>query len=197
MEEKPMADTDFKYYMLKSKSDQSYPMLRIVNEDYDENGKSLKVYLEINTPRPKKPVLADFLYAPKTIVSKRIAGVMQALNMEGVQFISTQLTMPKGEIIEDYICVLVDDNTFVAMDKKKSVYTKYEDEDDDEEDIDYTVEKVVLDRNLLSKVPLNKRLGFRLREAPGYYLYHQTVIDAIGALNPTGVFYVDIEEYEF
>ncbi|GHU05793.1 hypothetical protein FACS1894158_09850 [Betaproteobacteria bacterium] len=188
---------EFKYYLLKRKGDQSYPMLRIADRDYDEDGKCLKVYLEINTPRPKKPVLADFLYAPKTIVSKRIAEVMQSLNMEGVQFIPTQLSLPKGEIIEDYVCVLVDNNTYVAMDKEKSVYTKYEDEDDDEEDVDYTVEKVVLDRAVLSQIPLNKRLGFRLREAPGYYLFHHSVIEAISALNPTGVFYVDVEEYEF
>jgi len=36
----------------------------------------------------------------------------------------------------------------------------------------------------------------RLREAPGYYLYHQTVVDAIMALNPTGMYFQDIEDYE-
>ncbi|GHU98984.1 hypothetical protein FACS1894159_02290 [Bacteroidia bacterium] len=184
-------ENEFKYYVLKRKGDQSYPLLRIDDEDYDEDGKCLKVYLEINTPRPRKPVLADFLYAPETIVSKRIAEVMQSLNMEGVQFIPTQLTLPKGEIIEDYVCVLVDDNTFIALDKEKSVYER------GKREWNYMIEKVVLDRAVLSQIPLNKRLGFRLREAPGDSLFHHSVIEAIDALNPTGVFYVDIEEYEF
>ncbi|GHV35490.1 hypothetical protein FACS1894178_5140 [Bacteroidia bacterium] len=188
-------ENEFKYYVLKRKGDQSYPMLRIVNRDYDEDRKCLKVYLEINTPQPKKPVLADFLYAPETIVSKRIAEVMQSLNMEGVQFIPTQLTLPKGEIIEDYVCVLVDDNTYTALDKEESDYT--EDVWDEEEEPLYEVSKVVLDRKVLSKIPLNKRLGFQLSENPGDYLFHHSVIEAINALNPTGVFYVDIEEYEF
>jgi hypothetical protein len=139
--------------------------------------------------------MADFLYAPKDILSKRIAAAMQEMNMEGVQFLPTRLTMPKGEIIEDYICVLVDNNTYVALDKEKSVYTK--DDDDDEDMVFYTVEKVVLDRKVLAKIPLSKSLAFRLKESPGDYLYHESVIEKIQALNPTGVFFVDVEEYEF
>jgi hypothetical protein len=103
--------------------------------------------------------------------------------------------MPKGEIIEDYICVDVDNNTYVALDKEKSIYTK--DDDDDEDMVFYTVEKVVLDQKVLSEIPLNKRLGFRLKESPGDYLFHESVIEKIQRLNPTGVFFVNIEEYEF
>jgi hypothetical protein len=181
--------------MLKRKGDQAYPLLRVDNEECDDDGNIKSMHLSLNSPIPSKPVMADFLDGAKVFVSKRIAKVMQEMNTEGVQFIPTKLTMPKGEIIEDYICVLVDNNTYKAMDEEKSVYTK--DDDDDEDMVFYTVEKVVLDCKVLSKIPLNKRLRFRLKETPGDYLFHETVIKKIQTLNPTGVFFVDIEEYEF
>jgi hypothetical protein len=97
--------------------------------------------------------------------------------------------MPKGEIIEDYICVVVDNNTYEAMDKEKSDFTMGR--------RSYNISKVVLDKKVLEEIPLTKRLGFRLKEAPGYPLFHESVIEKIQALNPTGVFFVDIEEYDF
>ena len=184
-----MSTNEFKYYILKRKDDQAYPLLRIADEDYNEERKTIKVYLELNSPN-RKPVLADFLYAPKDIVSKRIAAAMQELNMEGVQFIPTELALPKREIIEDYICVIVNNNTYQALDKEKAIFTK-----DKDFDI-WSVRKIVLDHKILGDIPLNKRLGFRLKEAPGYYLYHQSVIDVISALNPTGVYFQNIEEYK-
>ena len=182
---------NFKYYVMNSKGDQAYPMLKIVGRDFDENNKLKLVYLEINTPKPNKPVLADFLYASKDILSKRIANAMQEMNMEGVEFVPTQLTLKKGEIIEDYICVSVDNNTYEALDNEKAIFTK-----DDDFPI-WNVEKIVLDKKILEQIPLNNRLGFRLKEAPGYGLFHESVIEKISALNPTGVFFVDIEKYEF
>ena len=182
---------NFKYYVMKRKGDQAYPLLKIVGRDFDENNKLKLVYLEINTPKPNKPVLADFLHGPEVILSKRIATAIQKMNMEGIQFVPTQLTLKKDEIIEDYICVLFDNNTYEALDKGKAIFTK-----DDDFPI-WNVEKIVLDKKILEQILLNNRLGFRLKEAPGYGLFHESVIEKISALNPTGVFFVDIEKYAF
>jgi hypothetical protein len=133
--------------------------------------------------------MADFLSGPLDFVRKRIADVMQSLNMEGVRFIPTKLTFPKGEIMEDYICINVEDNTYVAMDKEKSDFSyKHR---------SYWINKIVLDREILKDIPLNKRLGFRLREEPGEYLYHKSVVEAILALEPTGVYFENIEDMKF
>jgi hypothetical protein len=91
--------------------------------------------------------------------------------------------------MEDYICINVEDNTYEAMDKEKS---------DFEYDCgSYWINKIVLDREILKDIPLNKRLGFRLREKPGYPLYHKSVVEAILALEPTGVYFENIEEMKF
>ncbi len=60
----------------------------------------------------------------------------------------------------------------------------------------YSFSKLVIDRKKLSEIPLNRRLCMRIYEAPGYTLYHQSVVDAVMALEPTGMYCQDIEDYE-
>lgn len=67
----------------------------------------------------------------------------------------------------------------------------------DEDTLVYDIKRAVLDRNVLEKIPLSKRLGMRLKEAPGYCLFHQSVVYAIMALEPTEMYFQDIEEYNF
>jgi len=174
---------NFDYYMMRRKGDQTYPLIRILadNSDFME--------LAFNNPIPNNPVMADYLSGPEDFVTKRIAKAMQQLNMEGVGFIPTRLTDRKGNIIEDYICIDVNCNIYEAMDKNKSEY--------EYEYGSYWIQKVILDRESLNNIPLNKRLGLRLKEAPGYSLYHQSVVDAIMALDPTGIYFQHIEEYNF
>ncbi|WP_303849599.1 DUF1629 domain-containing protein [Apibacter mensalis] len=175
---------DFEYYFMESKEDQAYPMIDLM----DENGEIIEA--QLGDPLPRRPILADYLTGAKDFVTKKIADVMLAMNMEGVRIVPIELSDQKGGYIEDYYCIYVDDNTYEALDKEKSDY-----EYDEECDM-YYINEYVLDREVLKKIPLNKRLGWRLLEDPGIYLYHKSVIDEIKKLNPTGVEFINIEEYE-
>ncbi|QYN50693.1 imm11 family protein [Apibacter sp. ESL0404] len=175
---------DFEYYFMESKEDQAYPMIDLL----DENGEIIEA--QLGDPLPRRPILADYLTGAKDFVTKKIADVMLAMNMEGVRIVPIELSDQKGGYIEDYYCIYVDDNTYEALDKEKSDY-----EYDEECDM-YYINGYVLDREVLKKIPLNKRLGWRLLEDPGIYLYHKSVIDEIKKLNPTGVEFINIEEYE-
>lgn len=176
-------DTDFEYYIMRRKNDKAYPLLKIT--EYKDDF----IKLEFKNPIPKEPVMADFLSAPKVILSKQVTDLMQQLDMEGVKFIPTLLTDDKGNTNETYICVVPENNTYAVMDKKRSEYIL--------ENECYTISKFVLDKDTLRNIPLNKRLGFCLEEAPGYSLFHKTVIDAIMRIQPTGVNFNNIEEYNF
>ena len=175
---------DFEYYFMESKEDQAYPMIDLL----DEYGEIIEA--QLGDPLPRRPILADYLTGAKDFVTKKIADVMLAMNMEGVRIVPIELSDQKGGYIEDYYCIYVDDNTYEALDKEKSDY-----EYDEECDM-YYINEYVLDREVLKKIPLNKRLGWRLLEDPGIYLYHKSVIDEIKKLNPTGVEFINIEEYE-
>ncbi|QII71383.1 imm11 family protein [Apibacter sp. B2966] len=175
---------DFEYYFMKSKEDQTYPMIDLLDQSKEI------IEAQLGDPLPRRPILADYLTGAKDFVTKKIADVMLAMNMEGVRIVPIELSDQKGGYIEDYYCIYVDDNTYEALDKEKSDY-----EYDEECDM-YYINGYVLDREVLKKIPLNKRLGWRLLEDPGIYLYHKSVIDEIKKLNPTGVEFINIEEYE-
>lgn len=140
----------------------------------------------MRNPIPRKPVMCDFHVGNKDIFHKRIADVMKSFDIEGVEFLPAEIDDGKGNFYDDYVCVVVDDNTYEALDKEESIY-EYRNRI-------YRIQKLVLDKNALEKIPLKKRLGMRLKEARGYYLFHQSVVDAIMALEPKGIGFKDIEE---
>ena len=178
-----------KYYFVKRKGDQTYPLVALQNLGDVQFGEADTLKVIIKPPVPRNPIMADFLSGSKDIFDKRITDVMQSMNMEGVRFFSTKIEGAKGNIYDNYKCVYVDDNTYELLDKEHSDFTF--------SSRLYSYKKLVIDREKLSEIPLNKRLGMRLREAPSYYLYHQSVVDAIMELEPTGMYFQDIEEYGF
>lgn len=181
---------DFKYYTMNRKGDEAYPLIRVADLDYNPDKTIKQLHLEFNGTVPKNPVMVDYLSGPYDFVTKRIAEVMKAMNMRHVQFIPIELTDNKGNTIDDYVAISVKANNIKALDMEEFDYEINEDDEDD-----LWISKIVLDKEVLSKIPLNERLGFCLREAPGYRLYHKSVIDVIQSFDPTGVYYVNIEDY--
>lgn len=179
---------NFKYYFIRGKRDDTYPLVNVDLMDY-RRGLTDKAEVALRNPVPRKPVMTDFHFGNKILLRKRIADVMKSFDMEGVEFIPAEIDV-KGEIYDDYVCVVVDNNTYETLDKEKSIY-EYKN------GMCY-IQKLVLDINALDKISLNKRLGMRLKEAPGYYLFHQSVVDAIMALKPEpkGMRFKDIEEIQ-
>lgn len=177
----------YKYYFIRGKRDEAYPLVNLLNLSEYRRELTDKIRVGLRNPVPRTPVMTDFHFGDKTVLHKRIADVMQSLNMEGVEFIPAEIDV-KGEIYDDYVCVIVDNNTYEALDKEKSDFFI------DEDTLMYNIKRLALDRDVLAEIPLSKRLGMRLKEAPGYYLFHQSVVDAVMALEPKGMYFQDIEE---
>jgi hypothetical protein len=180
-----------KYYFVKRKGDQAYPLISITNMGNVQRGEDDILECHID-PVVRKSVMADYLRSTKDIFSKRVADVMQAMNMEGVHFYPTEVDDTKGTVYDGYVCVVVDGNTYKLLDLENSDYDV--DDEIDKDNPICQVRKIVIDREKLNEIPLNKRLGMRLREYPGRYLYHQSVVDAVMALEPTGMYFQDIED---
>lgn len=181
---------NYKYYFAQGKFDDTYPIVNVNLSRYRREATD-KVEVELRDPIPRNPVMADYHFGNKDIFHKRIADVMKSFDMEGIEFLPAEIDDGKGNIYDDYVCVVVDNNTYEALDKEKSDCFM------DEDTLMYDIKKAVLDRNVLAKIPLKKRLGMRLEEAPGYYLFHQSVVDAVMALNPKGLYFQDIETHKF
>ena len=57
------------------------------------------------------------------------------------------------------------------------------------------VEKIVLDKKALEKIPLNKRLVFVSKEHSRFELYHKTVVDFIMQVKPEGLFFIPVDKW--
>ncbi|GHV57914.1 hypothetical protein FACS1894182_08100 [Bacteroidia bacterium] len=56
-------------------------------------------------------------------------------------------------------------------------------------------EKIVLNKEILSKIPLEDRLVYTAKEDSQFRLYHQSIIDIIKSVNPVGMRFVPVEEW--
>ena len=79
-------------------------------------------------------------------------------------------------------------NEIEAVDLEKSVYRK--------PGILMFIDKFELDEEKLSKIPLEKRLIFRLDESTDIYLFHQSIVDEINKLNPVGIHFTRVDEWD-
>ncbi len=109
--------------------------------------------------------------------------MIKSFKPKGIKIIDTELTTPQGKIIKDYFCLL-SDNIIEALDKDKSDYEKPR--------MTYFIKKLILDRKILSEIPLEQRLVFLLRESL-HIVFHETLAKAIMAVNPTGMEFINIE----
>jgi hypothetical protein len=143
-----------KYYFVERKGDQAYPLIDLLNIGSVENGEDKIVNAVIGYPIPHNPIMADFLKSYNDIFSQRIADAMQKMNMENVLFYPIEIDDTKGTIHYNYVCIDVEDNTYELLDKELSDYLFKR--------RSYSIKKLVIDREKLNEIPLNKRLCIRI-----------------------------------
>lgn len=169
------------YYFIQRKSDQAYPLIRITKRDDLVN--TTLINLEFNGTIPRTPVMSDFLSGPEIFITNKIVNIIKNFNPKGVKIINTELTTPKGDLIEDYFC-LITENIIEALDKEKSDFERPR--------RSYFIKKLILDRKILNEIPLEKRLVFMLRESL-HTVFHEKLAKTIMEVNPTGMKFINIE----
>ena len=180
-----MNTNEFDYYLIERKHDETYPLIKEVGYKPNDINPKL-ILLEFDDPKPRNPVMADFLEGPEVFISAKIADVIKKFNPKGVKFIQTKLTDPKKNVYENYLCMHVE-NRIEALDKEQSEY-EYEYRV-------YSITKFVIDRKNLGEIPLEERLIFAPKETPARKVFHKSVVDAIMAENPTGVQFRPLENW--
>lgn len=176
---------EFEYYYIRRKDDQAYPLISITGRDNEESPTFMN--LEFNDPIPRNPVMADYLNGSEIFFRKKVADKIKELDIDEIKLVATELTDPKGTIHDDYFCLLTE-NYIEAMDQEKSDFTY--------QFGIYSVKKYCFDRDVLVELPLKDRLIFLPEESPEKMLFHRSVVDAIMALNPTGMEFVNMETNE-
>ncbi|WP_029904951.1 imm11 family protein [Prevotella sp. 10(H)] len=141
----------------------------------------------------KKPEMMDYhTDGVYEVVSDKIFSVFEPLKIEKIQLVSSSICDKIGGTLlyKNYYYLHVY-NYIQCLDKKLSDIVML----DEELGIIMAINKIVLDKGVLSSIPLEKRLIFRLKESERYVLYHGSVVRKIMESNPSGLRFVKVEDY--
>lgn len=149
--------------------------IHVLNENY-------LIRFRFGAPLPRKPELADVHNdAYQLIISNKIKEAMQAMQLKDVQYLPATIENPKTkEVFEDY-WVLYIYNMIYCMNKEKSKFKAHNN------GRIVSIDKLMLNNEVLDKIPLEERLVFALGEKRLQMLFHASIVERIVALMPKGM----------
>ncbi len=172
------------YYVIERAGGSEYPLLAW-NQKSGAFYKSKPVpvtepiKLRLGAPVPSSPVMADYHSLPEPVIGYKIVDVLDPLSIDGIQLVPADVEMPDGEKLRYWLIHVF--NEIACVDLNKSICTI----DEDDGDI-MDIEHLVLDEQILSDIPLEKRLIFVLEESVSTYLFHESIMKAIMGVEPVG-----------
>ena len=192
---------EFEYYIIDRAGDKAYPligpqddsrhtMMYTMTKTRIENPEL--THFKFRDPIPKKPVIGDYFSSPESIVSSKIAEVLNTMHITGIQLIPAEIETNTGDILEYYFYIHIY-NYLKAVNREKSKYL----EDEYDSNLLLWIESLELDKNVLKNVPLIERLVFKLYEDSSIHLYHKTVVEAIMEVKPKGISFTKVEDWYF
>lgn len=159
--------------------------------DCDEYvGSSLILNLEVDEEIVSEPIAFDYLVKGSyPIFYKRIKEVIEVFDyFPAIQFVKSVITY-KDKVFEDYFCMKIF-NYISCMDENASDFRKSK-----VTGAVISFEKLVLLENELKAKSLQQRLIFRLFESKGVYLFHESVVEAVMRVEPTGLRFHPVDKW--
>ena len=195
-----MTTNEFDYYLIEADNG-NYPRLE-VDDDLDEGCNSNIFSYDRETPDgsvarvkfgyvEKGFTMPDYLWCDcRHIFSKKIYDVLKDTVIKDFKLIPTIIKDKKGEEYTDYWSA--------------NIYQKFAFLDEEESEFDGKsskghwrgIEKMVVNQELMSSVPLEERLVYIGKEKSAYVFYHKSIVDLIMSVNPTGVKFISVEDWE-
>ncbi|GHU99278.1 hypothetical protein FACS1894159_03070 [Bacteroidia bacterium] len=138
-------------------------------------------------PYPRKAIMADYHYYRFIVFSNRVKAILEKMNISGINYIDAEITDKKGEVYDEY-SILHIRKRIACFCKEKSVWTPPA----FDPNVVMSIDGMCLDMDKLEEIPLKDRLVFGLAEKSYYTLFHESVVDAIASINPTGLRFVSV-----
>ena len=196
-----MNTNEFDYYLIERDNKFMSPLL--INNDEINSGGTMflrrlqrvddktVVHLEFNPPIPPKPEMTDYLWLQsREVFSKKIYNILKDIEIKDFQLVPAVIKGKKGEEYSDYWIAGIYRN-FAFLDKDKSEYYSITSKGSWN-----GIEKMVIDKELMSEVPLEERLIYVGKESSAYVYFHKSIVDLIMSTNPTGVKFISVEDWE-
>jgi len=132
--------------------------------------------------------LFDYHEMTKPVVHSRIKEILESHNLCKLNLVKTKIRLPNNDMNEEYF--LIHTYNFIAcVDKESSVY-------DALPSGRLCIEELALDEKKLSKIPEEERLIFRLDESTSIYLFHESIVNKIKNINPTGIKFYRVDDWD-
>ena len=187
---------DRQYYILECENNDNYPLLEWDDDRNDSDGGELAdmeplvvddtINLILGEPIPDNPVLVDYHYLPPDVFSDKVANVLAAMKLYQTQLFPARIHHA-GKVTAGYQILHVY-NEIQCMHMERSIYRK--------RTVSYAVEKLSLNEEVLSSIEESQRFVFLLEESPDKKLYHQKVVDSIMQVNPVGLRFIRLDEWD-
>ncbi len=188
-------NNDFNYYLILEANTGRTPGLTSVHDDDTRYlYKSTRVPDDTITPlafreKIRKPDMNTdclSLYA-FNVYSKKVRDALEKhMPINSLQLV--QASIESGEYMDFYIANEYKD--LYTFDRKQCEFGPYNNGTDWG-----NLKKIVLDKELLSKIPLEDRLVYTSQEDSQFKLYHQSIVDIIKSVNPVGMAFLNIEQW--
>ena len=195
-----MTTNEFDYYLIQADKG-NYPHLE-VDDDFNEGFNSEIFSYDREAPDgaeahvkfryvEKGFTMPDYHWCScRHIFSKKIYDVLKDVAIKDFKLVPTIIRGKKDEEYTDYWTANIF-RKFAFLDEEKSEF-----------DCKLSsgswngIEKMVINQELMSAVPLEERLIYIVKEGSAHVLYHKSIVDLIMSVNPTGVRFISIEEWE-
>lgn len=194
-----MQNYNDEYFYVRANELEIYPTLKYASGggDYTEISKeeledtSTKRIVCFAAPIPEKPQLGDFHYLKQfaPVISERLKNVLESLNLKDVQFLPVVIRDECDNKNEGFYILHVY-NKMKCLDKERS---EWEESFFDEEKAD--IDKLVLDNAKIDKIPSEDRLVLKVWEDSTHLLFHESVVEKILEIAPTGLTIYRLSKY--
>lgn len=183
------------YYVVERENNNNYPLFALDQKSVG-TGQGVPIQyteplkLRLRDPISPKFEWVDYHKAPEPIISFPLARILEKLDIYGIQLIPAKVRNPKDPFSElhDYCFVHVW-NRIACLDRSLSDVVSMK------SGMIFSIDKFVLDELTLGKFELRKRLIFELAENTSVLLMHQSIKEAIEAINPKGIRFIPATQW--
>ncbi|MDR2950064.1 MAG: hypothetical protein LBV71_12760 [Prevotella sp.] len=192
-------ENEFSYYIIEPNITERTPLLmnksgmnpeginflyydRMVSDDYI-------AYLQFLMPLKNPDMDTDYLVLEGNgVFSGKIKNALiKHMPIRSLQLVEAVINENNAEYKDFWIANIY--NSFSLFDEELSEY------DDIDDEMWFGIEKIVLSKERLTKIPLEERLVFEAAEDCAFTLYHESIVDIIKSVDPKGMHFIPVEEW--
>ncbi|WP_164015790.1 imm11 family protein [Pyxidicoccus trucidator] len=148
---------------------------------------TVPIQLRLGRPVPRAPVMVDYHSLPEPVVSERLKDALAALDLFGLQLVPADVKVKPDDVRRYWLLHVF--NWIACIDRQSSATSL------SRRGTVLGIDKLVLDEKVLQEIPLERRRVFCLDEFISTHLFHHSVVEQVLALNPEGVRFVRVDQW--